>query len=90
MKYIALKKEEDERARAEQMALLNAAGGQSKKSTQRTGRAEREKKKKTLQARRKALNVDHMEKEGLVNKVQEFHAYLSQLIEERFDDSYFK
>ena len=78
----ARKKEEDERKKKEAMAALNSTNFKQTQSKS-GGRAERERKKKALAARRKPINVDHLEKEKLVEKLSEMNDYLNQLFEER-------
>merc|ERR1712243_130275 len=46
---------------------------------------EREKKKKILAARRKALNIDHLNEDKLKDKIKELHEWMTQLESEKFD-----
>ncbi|XP_039665040.1 troponin T type 3a (skeletal, fast) isoform X4 [Perca fluviatilis] len=46
---------------------------------------EREKKKKILAARRKQLNIDHLNEDKLKEKIKELHEWMSQLESEKFD-----
>ncbi|KAI3370809.1 hypothetical protein L3Q82_007116 [Scortum barcoo] len=46
---------------------------------------EREKKKKILAARRKALNIDHLNEDKLKDKINELHEWMVQLESEKFD-----
>ncbi|KAK0153785.1 Troponin T, fast skeletal muscle isoforms [Merluccius polli] len=46
---------------------------------------EREKKKKILAGRRKALNIDHLNEDKLKDKINELHEWMSTLESEKFD-----
>ncbi|KAM7003231.1 LOW QUALITY PROTEIN: troponin T type 3a (skeletal, fast) [Tautogolabrus adspersus] len=46
---------------------------------------EREKKKKILSARRKQLNIDHLNEDKLKDKINELHEWMVQLESEKFD-----
>ncbi|XP_060893081.1 troponin T type 3a (skeletal, fast) isoform X1 [Labrus mixtus] len=46
---------------------------------------EREKKKKILTARRKQLNIDHLNEDKLKDKINELHEWMVQLESEKFD-----
>merc|ERR1719357_128762 len=46
---------------------------------------EREKKKKILAARRKQVNVDHLNEDKLKEKIKELHDWMVQLESEKFD-----
>ncbi|TDH09792.1 hypothetical protein EPR50_G00092410 [Perca flavescens] len=46
---------------------------------------EREKKKKILAARRKQLNIDHLNEDKLKEKIKELHEWMGQLESEKFD-----
>ncbi|XP_024911912.1 troponin T, fast skeletal muscle isoforms-like isoform X9 [Cynoglossus semilaevis] len=46
---------------------------------------EREKKKKILAARRKPLNIDHLNEDKLKDKINELHEWMTQLESEKFD-----
>jgi len=46
---------------------------------------EREKKKKILAGRRKALNIDHLNEDKLKDKIKELHEWMTQLESEKFD-----
>jgi hypothetical protein len=51
----------------------------------RAGRqTEREKKKKLLGERRKALNIDHLKPDALKDNTEELDVYLNELHEERY------
>merc|ERR1712038_679990 len=46
---------------------------------------EREKKRKHLAERRKPLNIDHLTKDKLLEKVKEMHKHMAVLEEEKYD-----
>ncbi|KAJ3596606.1 hypothetical protein NHX12_003010 [Muraenolepis orangiensis] len=46
---------------------------------------EREKKKKILAGRRKALNIDHLGEDKLKDKINELHEWMTSLESEKFD-----
>mgnify|MGYP000313590732 CR=1 FL=1 len=66
------------------MTALNTCNFKNTGGAAKGGRAERERKKKILAGRRKPINVDHMEKEKLLEKMTEMNDYLNDLIEERY------
>ncbi|KAL0968121.1 hypothetical protein UPYG_G00262670 [Umbra pygmaea] len=92
-----LKREEaDAKKRAEEeakkkSALSNMGANYSsylqKADSKRGGKkeTEREKKKKILAARRKTLNIDHLNEEKLKEKAKELHDWMLQLESEKFD-----
>jgi len=81
-----LQRKQDEEARkkkAIQDLSAHSGGGNMRK---RAGRqTEREKKKKLLGERRKALNIDHLKPDALKEKTKELDVYLNELQEERYD-----
>merc|ERR1712243_408913 len=46
---------------------------------------ERERRRKILAARRKALNIDHLNEDKLKDKIKELHEWMTQLESEKFD-----
>jgi len=86
---ILKKKKEEEEARIKiinniSMNKMDYLGryGKSKGNRKQT---EREKKKKILGDRRKALNIDHLTKIKLIEKARELHAWMAHLEEEKYD-----
>jgi chemotaxis protein histidine kinase CheA len=84
--------EEDRRIAAEEakkkeamQALAASFVGQKNIAKNRGGRGERERKKKVLAERRKALNIDHLDHDKLINKVEELFNYLKEIEEQRYD-----
>ena len=49
----------------------------------RTGKGDREKKKKVLAERRKPLNIDHLDGDKVRSKIDEMYKYLCQIESER-------
>ncbi|XP_043561919.1 troponin T type 3a (skeletal, fast) isoform X2 [Chiloscyllium plagiosum] len=91
----ARKEEEDARRRADDDAkkkkALSSMGAQYSsylaKADQKRGKkqTEREKKRKILAERRKALNIDHLNEDKLREKAKELYDWLRQLESEKFD-----
>ncbi|XP_063053378.1 troponin T, fast skeletal muscle isoforms-like isoform X4 [Engraulis encrasicolus] len=84
----AKKKADDEAQK--KSALANLGGGYSshlQKADQKRGKkqTEREKKKKILADRRKALNIDHLNEDKLKEKAKELYDWLRSLEGEKFD-----
>jgi len=82
-----LQRKQDEEARKKKaiqdLSAHSSGGGTMRK---RAGRqTEREKKKKLLGERRKALNIDHLKPDALKDKTKELDGYLNELQEERYD-----
>merc|ERR1711931_601155 len=91
------REEADQKKKAEEEAkkksALTGMGGASshlqKADAKRGGKkeTEREKKKKILAGRRKALNIDHLNEEKLKEKITELFEWQKQLESEKFDHS---
>ncbi|CAI5668199.1 unnamed protein product [Oreochromis niloticus] len=84
------KKKADEDAKKK--SALSSMGSQYSSHLQRADQkrggkkeTEREKKKKILAARRKPLNIDHLNEEKLKEKIKELHDWMAQLESEKFD-----
>lgn len=69
-------------------ALAAAGGGYKQQARQRTGRGERDRKKKMLQERRKPLNIDHLAADKLQEKLQELYDSLIKIETERYVGSW--
>uniref|UniRef100_UPI00398F650F troponin T type 3a (skeletal, fast) isoform X2 n=1 Tax=Pristiophorus japonicus TaxID=55135 RepID=UPI00398F650F len=91
-----IRKEEDEARKragddAKKKKALSSMGAQYSsylaKADQKRGKKStgREKKKKILAERRKALNIDHLNEEKLKEKAKELHDWLCELESEKFD-----
>uniref|UniRef100_H3CAU9 Troponin T type 3a (skeletal, fast) n=1 Tax=Tetraodon nigroviridis TaxID=99883 RepID=H3CAU9_TETNG len=85
----AKKKAEDE---AKKKSALSSMGSNYSSHLQRADQkrggkkeTEREKKKKILAARRKPLNIDHLNEDKLKDKINELHDWMCQLESEKFD-----
>eukprot|EP00066_Takifugu_rubripes_P016156 XP_011605422.1 PREDICTED: troponin T, fast skeletal muscle isoforms-like isoform X3 [Takifugu rubripes] len=85
----AKKKAEDE---AKKKSALSSMGSNYSSHLQRADQkrggkkeTEREKKKKILAARRKALNIDHLNEDKLKDKINELYDWMCQLESEKFD-----
>jgi len=84
------KKKQDEDAK-KKSALSNMGSTMgshlSKADSKRGGKkeTEREKKKKILQARRKAVNIDHLGEDKLRDKANELHEWMLSLESDKFD-----
>merc|ERR1712184_168910 len=82
------KKKEDEERRKVAMQSMSAGNQGMSRDRQRGGnrrQTEREKKRKHLAERRKPLNIDHLTKDKLLEKVKEMHKHLAVLEEEKYD-----
>jgi len=80
----AARKEAEELKKKEAMQALSASfGGYKQQAKQRTGRGERDRKKKVLAERRKPLNIDHLAADKLQEKVKELYATLQRIESER-------
>uniref|UniRef100_A0A3B4UYC0 Troponin T type 3a (skeletal, fast) n=1 Tax=Seriola dumerili TaxID=41447 RepID=A0A3B4UYC0_SERDU len=84
------KKKADEEAKKK--SALSSMGSNYSSHLQRADQkrggkkeTEREKKKKILAARRKQLNIDHLNEDKLKDKINELHEWMSQLESEKFD-----
>ncbi|XP_056243397.1 troponin T type 3a (skeletal, fast) isoform X1 [Seriola aureovittata] len=84
------KKKADEEAKKK--SALSSMGSNYSSHLQRADQkrggkkeTEREKKKKILAARRKQLNIDHLNEDKLKDKINELHDWMSQLESEKFD-----
>ncbi|XP_049429477.1 troponin T type 3a (skeletal, fast) isoform X5 [Epinephelus fuscoguttatus] len=85
----AKKKAEEE---AKKKSALSSMGSNYSSHLQRADQkrggkkeTEREKKKKILAGRRKALNIDHLNEDKLRDKINELHEWMTQLESEKFD-----
>uniref|UniRef100_A0A3Q4N8E6 Troponin T type 3a (skeletal, fast) n=1 Tax=Neolamprologus brichardi TaxID=32507 RepID=A0A3Q4N8E6_NEOBR len=82
----AKKKADDD---AKKKSALSSMGSQYSSHLQRKRggkkETEREKKKKILAARRKQLNIDHLNEDKLKEKIKELHDWMTQLESEKFD-----
>lgn len=81
----ARKAAEDLKKKESMQALAAAGGGYKQQARQRTGRGERDRKKKMLQERRKPLNIDHLAADKLQEKLQELYDSLIKIETERAD-----
>merc|ERR1712141_533868 len=80
------KKEEEERRKIAMTGMSGGNQGHLARDRKRGGRqTEREKKRKALAERRKPLNIDHLTKDKLLEKVKEMHKHLAVLEEEKYD-----
>lgn len=71
------RKEAEELKKKEGMQALAASfGGYKQQARQRTGRGERDRKKKYLAERRKPLNIDHLAADKLTEKITELYNHL--------------
>merc|ERR1711934_828738 len=83
-----IRKKEDEERRKVAMQSMSAGNQGMSRDRQRGGnrrQTEREKKRKHLAERRKPLNIDHLTKDKLLEKVKEMHKHSSILEEEKYD-----
>ena len=67
------------------MNKMDYLGRYSKNRGKSGKQTNREKKKKILAERRKALNIDHLSQGKLAEKARELHAWLAQLEAEKYD-----
>merc|ERR1711879_440246 len=82
------KKKEDEERRKVAMQSMSAGNQGMSRDRQRGGnrrQTEREKKRKHLAERRKPLNIDHLTKDKLLEKVKEMHKHMAVLEEDKYD-----
>merc|ERR1739844_722379 len=78
----------DEERRKVAMQSMSAGNQGMSRDRQRGGnrrQTEREKKRKHLAERRKPLNIDHLTKDKLLEKVKEMHKNMAVLEEEKCD-----
>merc|ERR1712098_698089 len=85
-----LKKKADDEAKKK--SALSSMGSNYSSHLQRADQnrggkkeTEREKKKKILAARRKQLNIDHLNEDKLKDKITELHEWMKTLESEKFD-----
>jgi len=84
------KKQEDEERKRAAMAAMTANKYGGYLSRDRSGRGnkrttEREKKRRALAERKQQLNVDHMKRDNLIEKLKQLWTFLYNLETERFD-----
>jgi len=80
------KKVEEEQRRKAAMQSMAGAGGSNKRERGGNRRqTEREKKRKALAERRKPLNIDHLTKEKLLEKVKELAKHAAMMEESKYD-----
>merc|ERR1711990_1050042 len=79
----AARKAEEEQKKKDAMAALSSNSGYKSQAKQRTGKADRERKKKVLAERRKPLNIDHCGADKIKEKIDEMYKYLCQLETEK-------
>jgi len=85
---VKAKLEEEETKRKEQLASMSMHfGGYAERADRRKGRRNtaRDAKRRALAERRKPLNIDHLNKEKLIEKTQEIYDWLLLLETERYD-----
>ena len=76
-RFLVARKAEENRKKQDSMAALAASfGGYKQQAKSRTGRGERDRKKKVLQERRKPLNIDHLAADKLQEKIEELYKNL--------------
>jgi len=82
-----LKKQEEEERKREALQQMAAPGGQGRERRGGGGKrqTDKEKKRKVLAQRRKPLNVDHLDREKIVKKIQELYDYLFSLEGIKYD-----
>lgn len=85
-----LKKMEEEERKRSAMAAMTANKYGGYLSRDRSGRGnkrttEREKKRRALADRKQQLNVDHMKRDNLIEKLKQLWTFLFNLEDERFD-----
>merc|ERR1711990_716756 len=82
----AARKAEEEQKKKDAMAALSASfGGYKSQAQKRTGKGDREKKKKVLAERRKPLNIDHLDADKVRAKIDEMYKYLCEIESERIE-----
>jgi len=82
------KQEEDAKKKSALSNMGSNMGSHLQKADSKRGgkkETEREKKKKILQARRKAVNIDHLGEDKLRDKANELHEWMLSLESEKFD-----
>merc|ERR1712168_390923 len=83
------KKKADEDAKKKSaLSSMGSASSHLQRTDQKRGgkkETEREKKKKILAARRKQVNVDHLNEDKLKEKIKELHEWMVTLESEKFD-----
>ncbi|XP_062246561.1 troponin T type 3a (skeletal, fast) isoform X2 [Platichthys flesus] len=82
------KMDEDAKKKSALSSMGSNYSSHLQKADQKRGgkkETEREKKKKILAARRKQLNVDHLNEDKLKDKITELHEWMTQLESEKFD-----
>jgi len=81
-----LKKQEEEERKREALQQMAAPGSQRERRGGGGKRqTDKEKKRKVLAERRKPLNVDHLDREKIVRKIQELYDYLFSLEGIKYD-----
>merc|ERR1719348_2715846 len=83
-----LKKQEEDAKKKSALSNMGAVSSHLQKADNKRGgkkETEREKKKKILQARRKAVNIDHLGEDKLREKATEIHEWMLSLESEKFD-----
>jgi len=80
---VARKDAEDAKKKESMTALAASFGGYKAQAKQRTGRGERDRKKKMLQERRKPLNIDHLAADKLQEKIAELYEHLLKIENDR-------
>merc|ERR1712168_989090 len=82
------KKQEEDAKKKSALSNMGAVSSHLQKADNKRGgkkETEREKKKKILQARRKAVNIDHLGEDKLREKATEIHEWMLSLESEKFD-----
>ncbi|XP_053283416.1 troponin T type 3a (skeletal, fast) [Pleuronectes platessa] len=82
------KMDEDAKKKSALSSMGSNYSSHLQKADQKRGgkkETEREKKKKILAARRKQLNVDHLNEDKLKDKINELNEWMTQLESEKFD-----
>jgi len=81
-----LKKQEEEERKREALQQMAAPGqGRERRGGGGKRQSDKEKKRKVLAERRKPLNVDHLDREKIVKKIQELYDYLFSLEGIKYD-----
>uniref|UniRef100_A0A667Y4R3 Troponin T type 3a (skeletal, fast) n=1 Tax=Myripristis murdjan TaxID=586833 RepID=A0A667Y4R3_9TELE len=84
----AKKKADEEAKKKSALSSMGAVSSHLQRADQKRGgkkETEREKKKKILASRRKALNIDHLNEDKLKDKINELYDWMRQLESEKFD-----
>merc|ERR1712168_1553633 len=82
------KKQQEDAKKKSALSNMGAVSSHLQKADNKRGgkkETEREKKKKILQARRKAVNIDHLGEDKLREKATEIHEWMLSLESEKFD-----